>query len=270
MTNIRARAAAAAPTAVYIYCLVERARAPTLDRALPGLPGSSSPQAVAIDGSLWAIASNVPLARYGSASLANHLHDINWVADIGVRHEAVVERLASMRGATVLPMKLFTMFSTVERAQEDLRGRRRDIADILERVRGCQEWGIRVSRQSAAPRRQKSTPAPRSGAAFLAAKKRARDAAREQISKSSEVAESTFEALSRLSRDAVRREPPQGALAPPLVDAAFLVATADRARFRAAVQRSAAACRRLGAALVVTGPWPPYNFVGGSEPEGRA
>ena len=77
------------------------------------MPGSGRPRAVEIYPSLWAIVSDVPLARYGPERLDAHLHDINWIADIGVRHEAVIEHIAAMPRATVLPMKLFTMFSSM-------------------------------------------------------------------------------------------------------------------------------------------------------------
>ena len=47
-----------------------------------------------------------------------------------------------------------------------------------------------------------------------------------------------------------------------LLDAAFLVAHARRASFRAAAERAAARLGRDGYDLTLTGPWPPYNFVG--------
>jgi hypothetical protein len=210
------------------------------------------------------VVSDVPLSRYGTESLEAQLRDINWVADVGVRHEAVIERLAATAGATVLPMKLFTMFSTAERAVADLRGRRREIAAILRRVRGCQEWGVRVTRIAAAASQKASTPAA-TGTAFLAAKKRVRDAVQDRLTRSSAAAEAAFTSLSRHARAAVRREAPHGAVAPPILDAAFLVTAASRRRFQAAAKRADAQCRSAGAALAVTGPWPPYNFISATD-----
>lgn len=234
------------------------------------MPGSGRPRAVEVYPLLWAIVSDVPLAHYGRERLDAHLRDISWVADIGVRHEAVIEHIAAMPRATVLPMKLFTMFSSLDRALEDLRGRRRDLGAILRRVRGCQEWGVRVTRVASAPALRRGAAAASSGTAFLTAKKRVRDEARDHLVKSSDAAESAFATLSAHARAAVRREAPRGAATPPLVDAAFLVKASSRARFRAAATRAAAACRDAGAALSVSGPWPPYNFVSGSDARGGA
>jgi hypothetical protein len=249
-----------------VYCLAERTRMPTFEATARGIPGSGTPRAVEISPTLWAVISDVPLARYSADRLESQLHDINWVANIGVRHEAVIEQVAALRGTTVLPMKLFTMFSSLERALGDLRARRRDIAAILRRVRGCQEWGVRVTRNAPASAPRRAAGVPSSGTAFLAAKKRVRDEARESLVRSSNAAEAAFASLSAHARDAVRRDAPSGAATPPLVDAAFLVTTASRSRFRAAATRAAAACRTAGARLSVTGPWPPYNFVSASEP----
>jgi hypothetical protein len=64
-----------------------------------------------------------------------------------------------------------------------------------------------------------------------------------------------------LARDAHRRDAPANATTPPLVDAAFLVSDRRQARFKAAVKQAARMCHDADAALIVTGPWPAYNFV---------
>lgn len=247
-------------SATYIYCLVERARRPVLRNVPPGLPSATTPELIDVGKRLWAVAATVPLDIYGAAPLEQHLTDINWVADAAVAHEGVVEFFASRAGATVVPMKLFTMFSNPERAAEALAKQRRAIAPVLARIRGCHEWGVRVTRRPVEI--QVSAPsANTSGTAFLAAKKRTRDEVRELAFKSAAAAETVYTTLSRLARAAVRRDAPENATTPPLVDAAFLVTSANTARFRAAAGRSAKACREAGADLILTGPWPAYNFV---------
>ena len=225
-----------------------------------GLPGAASPRALAIGSSLWAIAADVPLSRYSAPELEERLRDINWVADVALQHEAVVGYFASLRGATVVPMKLFTMYSTEARALADLTSRRREIGQVVKRVRDCQEWGVRITGVKAAPQKA-SAERVTSGTAFLVAKKRVRDEANARTSEALMAADDAFDALSRLSRASVRRQAPAGAILPPLLDAAFLVATTSRARFRAAARRAAAQSHRAHVDFVLTGPWPPYNFV---------
>jgi hypothetical protein len=250
-----------AGTATYIYCLVERARTPSTAKVPRGLPGATAPRLLPIGRRLWAVAAEVPLSEYGSGRLEARLSDINWVAGIAVAHEAVVERCAAARGAAVVPMKLFTMFSSPQRAQADLESRRSEVAAVLKKIRGCREWGVRVTRSDGGRPPRPAVGARASGTAFLAAKKQARDQARARIERAAEAAETAYDSLARLARDAHRREAPANATTPPLVDAAFLVTETRQARFKAAVKRAARICRDADASLVVTGPWPAYNFV---------
>ena len=248
-----------ARSAVYVYCLVERATRPALTRVAAGLAGASALESIEIAAGLWAVTSLVPRRIYDTEPLADRLKDINWVADAGVAHEAVVERVVRLSGATVVPMKLFTLFSSPERARADLQARVQDIRAVVDRIRGCQEWGIRIA--PPVPRPVASGRRPTSGTAFLTAKKRTRDQAQAHVRAAVTAAESTYAALARLSREAERREAPREAATPPLLDATFLVKATGAAKFRAAVRRAAVACRAAGATLQLTGPWPAYSFV---------
>lgn len=249
------------PGATYLYCVVRSGRKPAAARVPAGVPGADRPVAVGIGASQWLILSQVPLEVYGPERLEPALRDLDWVARVAVAHEAVVEHFARRRGVTIVPMKLFTMFTSVERAVREMRARRREIANVFRRLSGCEEWGVRVTRgPSARPSRQ-APAAPRSGVAFLSARKQALDEAKDARARALEAAQDTFEALAPLARDARRRDgAPPGAV-PPLLDAAFLVPSTGRARFRAAARTTAKACAEAGAEMTVTGPWPPYNFV---------
>jgi hypothetical protein len=162
-------------TAIYIYCLVGQPGRPAFARVPAGLPGATPPEVLPIDRSLWAVAAEVPLSVYGGAALEAKLTDLEWVAAAAVAHEAVVEAFARRPAAAVVPMKLLTRFSTRERAAAQLRRQRRSLTAILARVRGCREWGVRVTRCPADTRVR--TPA-RTGTAFLRAKLQAREDAR--------------------------------------------------------------------------------------------
>lgn len=256
--------------AIYLYCLVKSARRPATSRVPPGLPGASRPEAMDASNGLWLIVAEAPLDTYGSGALEKHLADMDWVGRIALAHEEVVEAFARRAGATVIPMKLFTMFSSRERALADLAGRRREIDAVMRRIAGAEEWGVRVMRGGAvAVATAPTAPRARSGSAFLAAKKQARDAAREAGRAAAEAADAAYRRLARLSRAARRRELEPGAGGrPPLLDAAFLVAAARRASFTRAARREAAACAEAGATMTLSGPWPAYNFVQPEEAAG--
>lgn len=251
-------------TAVYLYCLVGAARRPALTRVPPGVRGAGRPEAHRVSDALWLITALVPLGVYGPDRLESKLRDLDWVSEAALAHEAVVEHFSRARGAVVVPMKLFTMFSSMEKAIADVAARRKAIERAVRHIAGSEEWGVRITRRpgTALPAAGRG-PRPASGAAFLAAKKEVRDASAQVRAASLAAADTAFERLSRHARDAQQRprrqEPGSN---PPILEAAFLVTAAARARFKAEAKRQAALCAAAGADMALTGPWPAYNFIG--------
>ena len=252
--------------ATYVYCVVKAARKPSLMGVPPGLPSGTPPQLLHSSPGIWLVASEVSLDVYGPGKLDPALSNLDWVGRIALAHEGVVEFFAARAGVTVVPMKLFTMFSTPDRAIADITARRTSIDATIKRIAGAEEWGIRVLRTAAPGERKLAAVTAKSGAAFLAAKKQKRDAAQQARVAAVEAAVETYERLAAIAKDARRREePPAAGVTPPLLDAAFLVAASKRARFTAAVRREADACARAGAQLTLSGPWPAYNFIQSEE-----
>jgi hypothetical protein len=249
-------------TAVYVYCLVRAASRPSTRRVPAGVPEATTPEVLRLGRSLWLIASTVPLDTYGPGRLETRLRTMAWVGEVAVAHEAVVEHFTRSKRVTVVPLKLFTMFSTPERAIADTRARQREIADAARRIAGCEEWGVRVARGAAAAAKAAPAIAPVSGASFLAAKKRTRDEKIASARAAADAAIAAFDSLAGIARDArTRQDTPDDAASPPLLDAAFLVPIVRRARFKTAAKRAARGCAAAGASLTVTGPWPAYNFI---------
>jgi len=250
-------------TATYVYCLAQSARKPASAGAPAGLPGASTPVVTEVGDRVWLVHADVPLEEYGESSLADRIKDLEWVSRVAVAHESVVEHFAGLRGTTVIPMKLFTMFSSIARAVSDVRKRRRELVDVFTRLSGCEEWGIRVLRTDVkmANARRVAAARPATGAAFLAARKQARDDAREALVAAATAAEGAYRSLARISREHRRRSGESPGVVAPLLDAAFLVPLRSRARFESAAEKAARTIAATGAAMTLTGPWPPYNFV---------
>jgi hypothetical protein len=246
-------------TATYVYCVVQRSGRPSAARAPGGLPGAGKPRLLDLGRSLWCVVAEVPLDRYGQEQIERGFRDLQWVADAAVAHEGVIEHFTRMRDTTVVPMKLFTIFSSPDRAIAEMQARRAELSAVLKRIKGCEEWGVRITRTPIAITPAMEVP---SGAAFLSAKKRARDTARDAVRRAAEAANDAYEMLAPHARAARRREDvPDAAPTPPLLEATFLVPASRKARFRALARRAAGACRLAGAELTLTGPWPAYNFV---------
>jgi hypothetical protein len=240
---------------------VRNARKPSL-RGLPdGVSGSIEPRALDAGDGLWVIAASVPARDYNEAALTNGLLNLDWVGRRAMAHEAVVEHF--LEAPAVLPMQLFTLFTSDDRAIEHVRRDRARINRILTRVQRQLEWGLRLTfDEKAALAGRTPSPDP-SGSEYLARKRDQLSAARLRLTEARAEADRLYRAMSREATDARRRAATEEA-APGsrlLLDAAFLVPGRRSAAFRSALRRHA---RTLGAAGIVvslTGPWPPYNFV---------
>lgn len=254
-------------TAVYLYCVVRAVRRPALSRVPAGLPGGSRPDAHKVSGPLWLITAEVPLDIYGPPHLESRLRDLDWVSEAALAHEAVVEHFSRAKGAVVVPMKLFTMFSSMDKAVANVAAGKAAIERAMRHVAGSQEWGVRITRRpDVAPPASGRAAGPVSGAAFLTAKKNARDASAKSRAASLAAADTAFNRLTRHAKDAhqrPRRQEP--GTNPPILEAAFLVTKGSRGRFVAEAKRQAALCASAGADLVLTGPWPAYNFISRTE-----
>jgi hypothetical protein len=252
-------------TATYLYCLVAGPRRPSLAGAPRGLPGAGGLRLLEADHALWLVVADAPLSGYGSEPIERGLRDLQWVALRGAAHARVVEHFA--RRATTLPMKLFTLFSTDERAVAHVRADAARIRRVLARVAGREEWGVRVRLDPALVRQRAARPRPpatgrSAGTKFLLAKKHARDLAREVLREGRAAVEDAFEGLATLA-DATRRRPGRELDGTRLVlDAALLVPSARLVGFKRRARRAATTLAARGYRLSLTGPWPAYNFVG--------
>jgi hypothetical protein len=265
-----ARAARAASTATYVYCVVRSGRAPDLRTAPRGLPGTGRPRAVGAAPGLWLVVADAPLTGYGEAALARIVRDLEAVSRCAVAHSAVVAHCA--RRNPVLPLRLLTLFATDERARAQVRRRRRAIEGRLTHVAGRSEWGVqarletggglRARRVRAAARQETAGLSP--GTRFLELRRRQRHETRGLATGARAAATSLYRALARDADDA-RQRPPVSMDGRPalLLDAAFLVAKTRAARFRRTVRAHAARVADQGLRVRLTGPWPPYSFVAG-------
>src|SRR6185295_11259196 len=103
-----------------------------------------------------------------------------------------------------------------------------------------------------------------SGTRFLMLKKQEQQALREALARGRADIDATFEALAQSADDA-RRRPPDPVDGTRLVlDAAFLLPPRRAAAFKRVARERVRRLAEHGYTLTLSGPWPPYNFVGGA------
>lgn len=165
--------------------------------------------------------------------------------ELVLAHERVVE--AIMARGPMLPLRFGAQLHGEEQLTAVLRERRDELLRAIDRVRGHVELGLRVIPEPGSkPHPEK---AGRSGRAYLLAlaaeRRRADQAARE-----------LHAPLAELAADSMVRE---RAAPPAILVAAYLVDVDRVADFRARADELGA--KRKDLQVVVTGPWPPYNFA---------
>jgi hypothetical protein len=235
------------------------------------MPGGKPVRALPAGDGAWLIVSDVPASRYDEAALAAGLQNLDWVSRRALAHEAVVEHF--LAAPAVLPMQLFTLFTSDARALEHIARDRRRVDRLLRRFARQQEWGLRLSfdergalqavEDEHQSRRRRRAVATESGAAYLARKRDLMDVTRGQLTAARREADQLFRAMSREATDARRRRATEQATPGSrlLLDAAFLVPSRRANAFRGSLRRRARSLSGSGLVVSLTGPWPPYNFV---------
>ncbi len=179
-------------------------------------------------------------------------------AQIGdlLAYARVVE--AFNRCETVVPMRYGCRFAGVAEVRAWLRASTAHLGALLRRLDECVEMGVRALLAQSAPppaaQRRAAAAGLRPGAAYLAERRADLSAA----ANGERVAQTVREALCGRFRECVAETGYSGSS--PMVSLYFLVERGRLRAFRDAFARIAAG----DAALMLSGPWPPYNFVCGS------
>jgi hypothetical protein len=259
----------------YVYCVAESAAARELDAgALPTALEDETKLEWVSGNDLAALASPVPLESYGEEALAEHLADATWTAVRAMRHETVVEYVA--KRVSLAPLRFGTIYLERAGIERMLTEKGRELAQIIERLRGREEWGVNVYSDRAALLASITSVSPRlrelvqqaeaasPGQAYLLQKKietlkvdEARVALNgiiDQIEK--KLSEQTDDArrLRILKVEATEHGELKGKFA-------FLVKRSEFEQFREAAERLAQEHLAAGVRLELTGPWPAYNFA---------
>jgi hypothetical protein len=227
-------------------------------RGVPAsVPGASAPRFLAIDRNVWAVVADAPLDRFAAEVLQQELQDVEAISRHALAHAAVIEFF--FRRAAVIPLKLFTLFSSDETAREHVRGRLPALKRMFGELRGLEEWGVRIFAGEAEAESARTVD---SGRDYLQVKKRLHE---QTVAPSRATIRTVNGALNSLGRIAskMRKEalPPPGRGRPYVAGASFLVKAEMRNAWKSHAATLGAALAADGHRLDMSGPWPPYHFV---------
>jgi hypothetical protein len=249
--------------ATYVYCIVSSSQPlqTTNPTKIPGPPGTGPVRALEVRPGKYLMVSTAPLAQFGEAPLSAKLSDLEWVSSAAVAHDAVTESF--MRADAVVPMKLFTLFTSDDRALEQIRAGWTRVDAAIRRLTRHDEWVVRLVFDEARAPKEDLNLAAASGRGYLLAKRQHRAATTKHSAAMRKIAGDVLKALRPVAKDIHQRAvtTPEEGRSRLLLDAAFLVPRAKANRFKRLVEARAKKIAPGGYALQATGPWPPYSFV---------
>jgi len=234
---------------------------------------------------ITALVSKVSLREFGQEALKANLEDITWLEARVRTHHGVLETASISH--TVIPMRFCTIYQSEERVHEMLAECCDGFVSTLERLRGQQEWGIKVYYDSNTLTRKVEQVSDRvqalaaemelksSGVAYFVRKKQEGIVAEEVERLCAECAQRSHDRLASCAQDAVinplQGKELTGAQDEMILNGAYLVDEEQLTAFQDELESLREEYGGLGFSYAMTGPWPPYNFVrteDGDEPVG--
>ena len=215
---------------------------------------------------LQVVVSDLAVDSFGEAAWAEHGEDTRWVAPIAEAHHEVLQHLVDH--GDVLPLHLPGIYPSDEALIAALESSRSHLERAWRFLAGRVEWSLQVFPTAAS--RESEAPAPRSGREYLERRRSQQDARNEQRGRRELLLANTHEALARESAASVVRAPLDGVVTgreePMLLNSAYLVPREEEQRFlRVAEEHHNQLVVDAGMRVEVSGPWPPYSFVGAAE-----
>jgi hypothetical protein len=222
---------------------------------------------------LAALTSRVPLSVFGERALQERMEDLAWLERHARRHEQILESVREQR-ATVVPMRLFTIYETTDSLRGTLEREQAFLAEALGRLAGRTEWGVKLFADGGRDDEPEPQDAGGSGPGESYMLRRgAADRRSEAVSEALYArAEQAHDRIAAVAVEARVNplQPPElseheGTMA---MNGVYLVDNDAVEAFSAEVTRLQDEYAGEGIDVILTGPWPPYNFVNSSQEAG--
>jgi hypothetical protein len=245
----------------YVYAITRRPDAGVV-RDLRGIAGAEVRWVEG--GDIAAVVSSVDADEFGEEGLRRNLENLKWLESTVRDHNRVVESVAT--AMAVAPMGLATAYFSDDRVREMLTERAGTFADVLDRVTGRTEWGVKGYADLGAELTEdepESVSSESPGVAYLRRVRERRSSRERAEQQALHEAGEVHETLAELS-EASRIHPPQsrelaGYEGVMVLNGAYLVNDGRNDEFVGAVRSLAE--RHPALRLELTGPWPAYSFA---------
>jgi hypothetical protein len=239
--------------------------------AMPDVEGiAGAPIEIIVEGNLAAIVSPVPLEEFDQGALTARLENLTWLDATARAHEAVLQTTID-RFDSVIPVRFCTVYESREAIGDFLSERKETLLEVLNRLEGKLEWGVKLMCRPAVLRARlkgetvaASPGGSSSGRDYLAAKKLERSLDSEVESAKSTAAAASHRRLAEASEGHVLHVVPRSHEASGsevAMNASYLVGADHADDFLSQVGAIERELAGQGITFQVTGPWPPYSFT---------
>lgn len=234
---------------LYMYGITQSLARPDKIRSVDGKASVETIQC----GTLICWVSPVPKSEFAD-ELSRNMENLDWLAAMSTRHQESVSAIA--RAADVLPARFGTVFLNESSLRADIQKRQAELLADFERIRDCEEWGVKVF--AGRPAKVDLPKTLKTGKDYLKAKSailesRARKAPDEEIRSFAHALEEVSETAAEGGRiSAGRRDL--------LFQVSLLLKRANRQKFAAILKQFSKQWKKRRK-IECTGPWPPYSFV---------
>lgn len=263
---------------LYLYCIRKKTR---------GIPAFSTK---GIDGKkdvftlacreLEAVVSKIPLKEFDSeVILTKAREDLNWIKEKAVAHEEVIEEAMgkSDKILSVIPMRFGTIFKEKASLTKSLNRDYSEIKEVLDRIRGKQEWSVKVylqdrgkfeqitkEKNEAIKEKEKEIASLAEGMAFFMGEELKEVLSKEVGKELNNIVEGLFERLGKQAVASVKSKILEkeltGKCEPMVLNSAYLIPVEKNESFKKEAEGLNQEIQTKGFYLEYSGPWPAYSF----------
>ena len=263
---------------LYLYCLREKTKtAPEI--STKGIDGKGEVFALLYQ-ELEAVVSKVSLEEFGSSEIQKKAQDdLTWIKEKAVIHAKITEEAMRQddKILSLIPMRFGTIFKEKARLEESLDKDYSKIKEVLDRIRGKQEWSIKVylkdrkkfeqvikEKNEAIKEKEKEIAVLDEGMAFFMEEELKEVISKELDKEVNNTVEALFESLKKEAVDSkkgkILERELTGRRAPMVFNAAYLIPEEKIEDFKKETEKLNQDIQVKGFHLEYSGPWPAYNF----------
>ncbi len=262
---------------LYLYCIREKTDTPCFSTR--GIDGKGEVFTI-VYREVEAVVSKISLEEFASEEIQKKAQeDLNWIKEKAVTHERVIEEAMRENDKilSLIPMRFGTIFKERARLEETLNKDYLKIREVLDRIRGKQEWSVKVylkerekfeqvikEKNETIKEKEKEIASLPEGMAFFM-EEELKDVISKEVEKElNNIVEVLFEGLGKQAVASVKckilGKELTGRREPMVLNAAYLISEEKIEDFKKAAEALNQQIQANGFCLEYSGPWPAYNF----------